>query len=199
MRTSLRNAGLALAVLGWASFASAVPVVETFESFASGTIITNQLPGLLVTAGNGGNAKIATASNPVVPGEPQGIYNDAPGVFSTGFEFPLIFDFVDTGLSIGAIVDFGVVGDGLKLTAYDGVGGTGNVLGTATTLSEVFIGINVPGIKSAVFEKIGPNSPSWLLDNLTYEVSSTTVPEPGSLVLLGSGVLALARRRRTRA
>jgi hypothetical protein len=188
--------GAAILIIG-APAANAALIVETFESFADGQTITNQLTGLMVTAANSGNAKIATASAPVVPGEPLGIYNDAAGQFSTGFEFPLIFDFTGVGSSIGAIVDFGVVGAGLTLIAYDGAGGTGNVLGTASTTTEQFIGVNAAGIQSAVFQQTNPQvAASWLLDNLTYNTGpSVSVPVPGTIVLLGLGLAGFTAGR----
>ena len=61
-RTSMKlwKAFAAFVVLSAPTAVQAVVIVETFESFATGTIITNQLTGLTVTALNGGNANIAT-------------------------------------------------------------------------------------------------------------------------------------------
>lgn len=173
--------------------ANAAVVIESFESFTPGTIITDQIAGLAVSAAMGGNAVISLASDPVLPFEPHGLYNDAPGQFDRGFEFALIFDFVTSGFTIGAIVDFGEIGTGLQVVAYDGPNGTGNVLGIASTTTETFIGVTAPGIKSAVFSQAGDTPATWLIDNLTYE---TIVPAPPALLLFATALAAAGFVRR---
>ncbi len=184
---------LAVFSLGYAVHANAA--VVTFEAFPEGAPITTQIPGLVISAAMGGNALISVASEPINPDEPNGLYNDAPGEFARGFEFALIIDFLTQGNTIGAVVDFGIAGTGVQLVAYDGPNGTGNVLGTASTTTEMFIGINAPGIKSAVFSQAGDITASWLIDDLTYNV---VVPAPPALVLFVSALLSAGLRRRAR-
>lgn len=83
-----------LIAMAGASSAATMTVTETFESFSSGDTITTQLDGLTVSAEGSGEAMIASASFPVVAGEPSGIYNTSAGSLGTGFELSLTFDFI---------------------------------------------------------------------------------------------------------
>lgn len=196
MRKNIMGLLTAFVLSLWVGTANAALIVETFESYGTGTIITNQLIGLTVSAADGGAASIATATTPVVPGEAQGIYNNLGETFTSA----LIFDFLIAGSSIGAIVDFGDIGSGLQIVAYDGAGGTGNILGTASTLTETFIGVNAAGIQSAVFSQAGQSNATWLLDNLTYDTDQgTAVPAPATLVLFGLALTGLGWSRRRKA
>ena len=160
--------------------------VETFESFSTGTILTNQIPGLEISAPPTGVSEIRTASNPVVPGEPQGLAH-IPYLVEPNY---LVIDFLPGANQAGAIVDFGTIGSGVAVTAFDGAGATGNILGTQSTTTETFIGVVAAGIRSIRFENLG--GASYLIDNLTYEL----VPEPSSLILLSLGLLATTCPRR---
>ncbi|MEX2317418.1 MAG: PEP-CTERM sorting domain-containing protein [Pirellulales bacterium] len=175
---------LVIGVLGRAPvFAAAT--VQTFESFPENTVLTTQIPGLTISA-PGGTPLIREASTPLVPGEPKGLahipYDDFPAFLN--------IDFAPGTNTVGALIDFGVVGSGVGLTAYAGPGQTGGVLGTTSTTTESFLSLSAAGIRSARFETLSANA-SYLIDNLTYEL----VPEPatigglclGMLLLVGSG------------
>ncbi|MFT5283862.1 MAG: hypothetical protein ACI8TQ_000012 [Planctomycetota bacterium] len=137
--------------------------VETFESFADNTVISNQLAGLTISAGSG-IPTVVTATFPVVPGEPKGLahipFLDPPDL--------LLLDFTTTSRTVGVILDFGGFSEGVTLTAFDQPGGMGNILGQVTAFEEVFISIDACGIKSAVFQT-NPSA-TYLIDNLTYEL-----------------------------
>ena len=79
----------------------------------------------------------------------------------------LIIDFSPMVSFVGAIVDFGMIDSGVMLTAYDGPGGTGNLLGSMATIDEVFISVSDVMIASARFETLGSDD-TYLIDNLTY-------------------------------
>ncbi len=145
-----------------ATTAGAVQIVETFEGFPVGTVLTTQIPGLTISASTG-TATVQTASSPVVPGEPQGLAH------LPYFDYPdyLIIDFSPMVSFVGAIVDFGQVDSGVMLTVYDGPGGTGNLLGSMATTDEVFISVGGVTIASARFETLGEDT--YLIDNLTYD------------------------------
>lgn len=137
--------------------------VETFESFAVETVLTTQIPGLIISADDG-MPTIKQASLPVVPGEPHGLAH------IPYFSKPdrLQIDFEPSSSTAGAIVDFGGIGSGVRMTAYSGPNGTGITLGTVITQSEGFIGIDAPGIRSVRFETL-PGA-TYLIDNLTYKL-----------------------------
>lgn len=190
-------AGAACIAVASATSCFAATVTENFESFANGDIVTS-LTGLTITATDGGSPTIATATSPVVAGEPQGLFNGPSFIPS------LIFDFVGVGSAIGAIVDFGSVGTGLQIEAFDGAGGSGSLLSSASTITESFLGVSTAGIKSVVFSQAGGTQASWLLDNLTYTYDDTAVspvplPAGGLLLLGGFGLLAGLKRKKKRA
>jgi len=74
-----------IAVLGLvliATSCAATQVVETFESYTHGTVLTDQIPGLLISAPPSGTPMVREASEPTIPGEPMGLahipYEDFP-------------------------------------------------------------------------------------------------------------------------
>jgi len=182
-----------VASLSAPSAMAATTVVETFESFAVGAVISTELPGAVLSASDGGNARIGSASFPVIPGEPQLLYNDA-AVNGLSFRADLVVDFLATATEVGAIIDFGVFGP-LSLTAYDGAGGTGSVVASAVTSVEGVLSVSGSGIRSAVFA--GNGSLTYGIDNLTYTTDLAAIPVPASAWLL-LGALAGAGAVRAR-
>ena len=129
-----------------------------------------------------------------------GGYNDAgfpphsgDVVVWSAFDFDTTITFAVPLVSVGIwYTSF----DFLTLTAYDATNSLlGSVVGDPNTdgffgVSQ-FLGISAPGISSVVISGI-PGF--FVFDDLTYE----PVPEPASVVLVGSGLalLLLVRRRR---
>ena len=164
--------------------------VLTFDDLGlrHGTIITNQYvgQGVLFSPLNG-QLELRTATVPVFPGDPMGLA-EIPY-----FESVIIVDFLPGATSAGAWIDFG---DGpspdVMLEAFDGPGGTGNLLGSISTTTESFLGLELIGIKSVRFESAPNGTSAFLIDHFTF----TLVPGPGTLSLFALGGLIVARRRR---
>jgi hypothetical protein len=182
-----RAAALACALLIPHGVASAAPVVQGFEDFPIGTAIDSQIAGLTVFA-PAGHAVVVQATAPLKPSEPRGLISDEDD------SSPLVITFESPVVSAGALIDFGNYFAGLRLTAFTGEAGTGDVVDTVTTQLEGFLSVSGTGIRSIVFEEgdLGTFS-TFLIDDLTYEF----VPEPTSSLLLGMGLAlqAVARRR----
>ncbi|GAB1342546.1 PEP-CTERM sorting domain-containing protein [Gemmatimonas sp.] len=122
------------------------------------------------------------------------------------FEYGALFSFDDYISAFSAIGNdfsdvFGTDQETVFLTAFDAMG---NVLATSTTLSVAdepnlaIASIAAPGIRHVAFSYAGDQG-FYTVDNVSWERTTTPVPEPGTSTLLGAGLLALVVvRRRTR-
>lgn len=135
--------------------------------------------------------RVVSATHPVFPGDPQGLYID-DGT-SPGYQGALIATFAFPVNSAGAWIDFGIVDRGIKIEAFDGPGGTGALLGTTLTGGETLLALQIPGIRSIVFSQVRPQvgvqGATYLIDHLTF-----TVPAPASVLVLAGAVLARRAR-----
>jgi len=97
-------------------------------------------------------------------------------------------------------------GDPVSISAFTGPNGTGTLLGTGTGVEDnfqdnnlYFLGIlsTAGDIGSVVFTQTGGDGDHIGLDNVEFAGGTTSTPEPGTLSLIGIGLVgaALARKR----
>ncbi len=153
------------------------------------TVISNQYAAQgVVFSPQDGQVLLRTATLPLFPNEPQGIA-EIPYYTSV-----IIADFTPDATLAGAWIDFGMAGNGVKIEAFDGPGATGNLLASASTMSETYLGVTANGIASVRFSNVSDDPEvTWLLDHFTFEL----IPEPGTAALLVLGALAIGLRRRS--
>jgi len=202
------------AALATAAFAVAVPVsaaviVLDFEGIPNLTAVGNFYSGLgvtfspatlaLVDADAGGSGNFANEPSP----DTIMFFLDANNAildFAAGF---------DTGFSF-----FYSSSTAATVTVYDGIGGTGNVLGTLSLTAQGFdnctgdptggfcnwtaVGVAFAGIARSI--DFGGTANQTGFDDITFgsDKPGGEVPEPGTLALMALGLVALGVRARRR-
>ncbi len=154
----------AMTVLAVSTVQAGVTVL-TFDDLGlpNNTIITDQYADQgVIFSPQDGMLELRTASTPIFPDEPQGLAEIPYG------ESVIIADFLSITNAAGAWIDFGGVGNGVILEAFDGPGATGNLLVSNTTTSEEFLGVEVAGIRSVRFMKAG-GIVTFLIDNFEFQ------------------------------
>lgn len=148
--------------------------------------------GVIFSDRDGAVLRIADATGPVFPGDPQGLFAD-DGT-SVSFQGPIVATFLMPVVSAGAWIDLGQGYEGVKIEAYSGPDGTGALLGTASTRLETLLMVQADAIRSVVFSQVEPrlgwSGTTYLIDHFTFEV-----PEPAGLAVLAA-VWPGRRRRR---
>jgi hypothetical protein len=133
----------------------------------------------------------------------------SPGVGGTS-DTIINFSSAVSGAGLDVIDLFGVAGNTVSLMAYDGANGTGDLLGSFTSVTAnfqenniYFMGVtsSTANIQSIVFQRNSdPTGDEIGLDNIVSASGGNAVPEPAAwaLMLVGFGGLgAMLRRRRT--
>jgi hypothetical protein len=151
-----------------------------FEQYPEYTQITNQYA-----------AQDATFTNALQLVAPYYDYFDYPptsgsGVITNDPNDPIIVDFA---IPVNDVTGWYADGDGVTVTAWSGLDGTGSMLdvynGAAVLGSDDEFSLNVVDISSVTISDVGGNPDSLTVDDLSY------APEPDSLILLGTGLLGL--------
>jgi hypothetical protein len=204
------------ALLAGRATASASPIIFDFESLSTsaGTnTVTQTVGGVTVTVNRQDNNNVTVLDLSGSSGPPA-FGARSIGNFLGPFTSPaatLVVSFSaalnSAGISFG---DFNGDDDGTVLfTAFSGTSATGTNLGTASTTYPASLdlvqgnsairtlSVSAAGIQSFTIISGGSFPGTLYFDNVTADTASA-VPEPASMLLVGSGVAALAGRLRGR-
>lgn len=203
-KTLLNATGIAVLVILCASLPAAASVLN-FDSIATGGTVAQ------VPAGYGGftwdtNAYVtdntyydtAYSNTTTFPSAPNALYNGfgVPTITISGS--PFSFQGADVATFADANSEVGFSSTTITIDGYLSsvlVGTASMTLNTDGTFS--FLNANFADVDTLTLSSSG-NGEWWLLDNFTYNGSSAT-PEPSSILLMGTGLIALgAIRKRAR-
>jgi hypothetical protein len=201
-----------------AAFTPAAGLI-TFSEFANGTVNPVYTPAVY---GGGAGAPTVTFEGGFLPGSDPLALNPAAGnTFITGDganpTSPVLSGTPLFNGPIAVLFSVDVAGVGLDAGFFDAIGGTaieafdrhGNSLGSVLNvgLGIEFLGLvtddGTEQIAGLLFHIVGNEPAGYAIDNLRFGLAGqvtppNAVPEPGTLLLLGSGCAYLARRRRQR-
>lgn len=180
--------------------AAAAPIVIDFEGLADLEVVTSQIAGLTFQHATALTAGVSLNELEFPTESGQAVVSDDGGPMSVTFGSPVY--------SVGGFFTYL---EPLTLDAYDGSGGLlGSV--SAAFLNNLALSGDAGSSPNELLE-FGSATPiasivltgdplggSFVLDNLTFDPTPASVPEPDSLTLVGAGALVLfCTRRRTRA
>ncbi len=185
----LKKSLIALLVLLAASFcANADTVVVNFDDLVGSAAVPDGYGGI-----NWGGVwtYYGAAQFPYTPeSDPNRIYAPFTGVPSEA-----TFSFVTPEIFDGAFFS-GDASAPIYFNLYDSLG---NLLWTSATLDPSSTPTFLSSGFSGLVSKVGVYSVTdqlWVMDNVTYETSTVSTPEPASLALLVTGLLGLAGFKR---
>lgn len=188
--------GIISAVICFASNAIAAPVSINFADYATGTAITNQIPGVTFSLIGGPGA----GGTPIIGGwSSHGLTNSATGDYPTANILNLRFDGVATDVSFN-FYNEGSETSGAGHTFFSAFNTAGELLESGFVGYGGFFSLSAAGIADLQFNNNSDGLSSWIftLETLDADVRASEVPEPASLLLIGLGALgfAIAYRRR---
>jgi hypothetical protein len=180
--------------------ASATPIVFNFDSDTpgvnAGSGITDTVGGLSMTMiGNASICNVGSGFGPLtgnilVTGLCGSGYSGGTVLFFSSYLSSLTFDYVTSRPGLISVAYVDITSSGLPGLISIG-GPSSNFLGTGTLSGGAPFNL-------VIFDFDNTGFPDYALDNITATLAPTPVPEPSSIVLIGSGMLGLAgvvRRR----